>query len=888
MPISSASTRIIDNPDPILENDLELLAKVNTYQQAKFDAGAQATQQEINNWSLMTNIAKPELKEYANRKLNDLVSKINNLGGVNLGDINEVNNIKAMGYNIHGDKLITDGLLTTKRMQALTADAAAKLSGKDGDKYDPIVQDYLLKGYQQWATDGDPTNSKYDGPTTLPQGNMQTINKKVSDYLKALKPDAQALPQGVADKDGNASLQYIQFEGKWLNKSRVQEAISAVTDANDQLVFRAHGVQSMANMPDEQLINRIATTYDASAANIQRQINEVTAEINQSGSDTGKKIRLENTRTELLAALGRNNDERANIVSKTSLSEGEREGIQQSLYTQAWQNNVVNANSYRQETNVLKMNPAVAFKVTEDRKAQEFAANQEYRSALLNLRQQELALKTRIAEAKAAAAGGGTGLSADGIPLTVLPNTDAESNDLVSPAKLIEKADDDYTNASTAYYGSLYNAMGANDTSGRFENRDGQWYPKPEFKDQIDSEVSLLDQKLGKWAMLTDAERKELNVPQSPEELEHTFAIRREMNTAGAFRQIAKEAEDEIFLTANNEKGVNTDFRNEEVTVISESKDASGKTIRTASTMTANEAVALARRNPDSKNMKVEFAGGQRPESLRNARGFWSNTTNQLDYRAGNYTLGDLTEEVVELKDGMEKAYQKGGRRFNSYSVPLPFEKLPKQTQEIMRKQISQKADFGTAKYESINPISGEVRINSATGQPKMLLNVEYSTGSKAQRMLIDVTADVLANPNSGYGIYFPKSDISRNYMLTLSKNGTTPFNASQGYVNALRTDVGDYPFQIARISSPVGGVEGVKVKVALPIGGGRTVEVAVKDLRPGKNGTTSFPADLDVVRQYLNGWFKDPVLKERFYREHNVDMSAPEAVETPNPSTTN
>src|SRR5690606_31793409 len=109
----------------------------------------------------------------------NLVNGINNLGGVNLSDVNNVNAMKALGYNIYGDQVIMDGIGTTMKMKQFQADASKKLSGKDGAKYDNTVSDYLMKGYQQWATDGDINNTRYDGPTELPMGNMNTINEKV-------------------------------------------------------------------------------------------------------------------------------------------------------------------------------------------------------------------------------------------------------------------------------------------------------------------------------------------------------------------------------------------------------------------------------------------------------------------------------------------------------------------------------------------------------------------------------------------------------------------------------------------------------------------------------------------------------------------------------------
>lgn len=837
MPISSVS-RVYDAPDPILENDLELIAKVNTYQQGKFDQGEQAVQDEVNKWAMVSKIAKPELKNYANQKLSNLVSGINDMGGVNLSDINNVNAIKAQGYSIYGDQRIVDGLLTTQKMQALQANSQAKLNGKDAAKYDSSVADYLMKGYNDWATDGDVNNTRYDGAIDLPMGNMNTINEKVKGYLKDLKPDADSMPSGDLQK----SYGYFQVDGKWLKGNRIQEAIDAVTDENDSLIFKSHGWKALAGDNDKGLINKLGLIYDNSASAIKGQINYLQAELNQT-TDANKKIEYTNLIQQQKTALSENDDEKQQWASKENLSKQEREGIQQSLYKNAWKSNVINSYSYGEEKKELKSNMPLIFHDKMQQQAYQWSKDYDLNVDKYQLDKQELELKKQEFQLKSSLS-----FSLNGglnVPLTQVPNKD-ENNQQKSPQGFIDDINAKYFGMNSQYYQQVYNIMGANDTKGRFTQVNGQWKPKPQFNDQIEKEVGLFNSKLDNYSNLTDEEKKALNLPLSNEELELMFNVRGQINTYKAYKKMAEDKETEIIRNAIGQGTLLADWRNVTVTVGDDNKK-----------MTVSEALALKKAGVLTDEMKVTGFNAVKPTTVDQIQSFVNN-------------IKSLQRVVDNFRSSSEKSYEKiGGHMFNSYSVPIPFTTQSKPLQEIIQKQLSTKIN-NTTESDDINPLTGKIEVDFKTGKPVYKLQVQSGKAKKLKNEEIDVTDLVQSSPNEGIALYFPKSDVSLIWGLNLSSNGATPFSKNDNYRDALRTQSGNYPFQISSIPNALNGTTGLKVKIALPIGDGNTVEVNVKNVQ---NGSFTFPSSIESIEEYLNQFLSTPELKQRFYKEHGLTL---------------
>lgn len=165
MAISYASKPYIANPS-VSALDLNLLDKVLSFKQQKFDMGAQQAQAQIDQAASL-DVMRGVDQDYVNQKTTAVVESINKLGAVDYSDINVRNQIQGMSSSIFKDRNITTAVASTQKIRA--ADAAyakaktdpkmAKLYAQQNEwEKDQQVQKYLQN------TD---LGTAYDGPSTI-------------------------------------------------------------------------------------------------------------------------------------------------------------------------------------------------------------------------------------------------------------------------------------------------------------------------------------------------------------------------------------------------------------------------------------------------------------------------------------------------------------------------------------------------------------------------------------------------------------------------------------------------------------------------------------------------------------------------------------------------
>lgn len=556
------------------------------------------------------------------------------------------------------------------------------------------------------------------------------------------------------------------------------------------------------------------------------------------------------------------------------LNEAQREGIQESLYRGAWRNNVQNSFAFQQNKTEFKANMPLIFHDRMEIQAQQWAKDYDLRVKEYDLRK----LKTEFEM-------GQIGVNSfsynPNLPFTqqVLTN---DQNQMQSPVKMIDQFNTEYFQANYAYYRQLYNLVGANDTKGRFESKNGEWIPKQAFAAQIDKEVGDMVGKMDNYANLSTAERDELNklLPTDPTELQGLFQFKTRLTSLKAFSKIAQDKETEIINAGIAHGKLDFDWRGIMVRV------TDGDTIKD---MPVQDAVALSSQDtPGGKrgvfgdDVKITaIPGFNYPEGFDIARraglsevvGGGAIAKLREDSDSDVYSIKSLRKYVTDKRDDAEKIYQKvGGSVFNSYSVPLPVSGLTKFQKEVVQKQLAGFVDTDDA--ESVNPLEGQVQYNFNANKPSYQVKVEYKKKGKQQDPAwIDITQTVTDNlNNSSFGIHsaFPKSDLSHVWGLTLGKDGATPFSKSDNYKDAIRTTLDNYPFQVSTVKNMVNGSMGTRVKVALPVGEGKTVEVNVKNF---ETGTMLFPPDTEMVQRYLDVVLGTPEKKAAFYKLHGLEQ---------------
>lgn len=888
MAISSASTRIYNAQDPILETDLDLLGKVNFYEQQKYEMGAKDVQDTINNWSLLADQAKPQDREYINNKLNRLVTGINNLGGVNLGDQNNVNQLKSLGYNIYGDQAIINATVTTKKLRTFMADGQAKLSGKNADKYDDTYFQYKLNDWNKWLNDGQ-TGSTYNGTTSLAEGSFKDYQKRMDDAVTKLQPDLDSAPIGTD------AINYLQVGSKFIKKDRIKELIKSQTTAQDYDIISAHAWRNLGGVEDDTLLKLTTDGYTNQVASMKSDYNNIKHNMELS-QDFEQKQRYKDQLTQLSTAMKNVDGQKQNLFNQTNgkaLTDDQRTGLRSNLYFDSYLDGYASAKSYQQNKTELKTNEGRKFQLQEARLGYQFNENQKRLKADydLNVRKEDFNEQFKMSElgfAMDLSQANGMGLRGPsaGLPLQIMPNLGKDDATVFSP-ETATTAQQQYNAVAHNFYTDAYNIIGALPGYQQYvtKNADGTFTPKDGDSQKV------LDQAVLNKITIFDSISKLPLEERKPYETQFTsddqqLLLRyKQLKEADLYKGQVNELVDQAFakknLTSPNEAKVRLDFKNgpaEELTY-AQLKDLSDQ-----AKADPNGAAAL-KIKTWKDNASVQYS----------------------DQGSIGGTLSNVKESVVSLFGGGEPTtveqaikkvndyYQEGDWKgvsvdYNPYGkvVGLPKGKSGKVSSPLLQEYFANKVRDDNPK------LAGDVNVNDVDidkiwvqydekgtdSKLRYKAEVKYKKGTNKvgdKLATVDLTSDVVRNPESAVARMFPQDNTQLVYGLMLDKDGKTPFEANDDYRSALQTTSNPaYPlkYQIVSKTDPqTKAVEGYKVNVLIP-NRDKTgkVNYTIMPVRNAYAGMSyDFPANFKSVQDYMDQYTKDENSINQFYQLHGI-----------------
>jgi hypothetical protein len=887
MAVSSASTRIFKAEDPVMTTDLELLAKVNEYQQNKFDEGEKSLQNEINNWSLLSQVAKPQDKEYINQKLNKLVSGINNLGGVNLADPNNVNQLKSLGYNMYGDDRVMNPVITTQKMNALAKDITTKTNGKNAKDYDTVNGEYLLNKYQDWLHDGQQGTS-YDGPTSLPQGSFDNYNKKISDALAKLQPDINEAPQDNKD----AALNYYQVGDKFIKKDRVEAAINAVTSAGDKDILSAHAWKSMQGLPDNYILDLQRNDYSSKKKEAQDNWNYL--QYQKSLTTDFKQKQLFQGQMDQLKGFMDGVDKQSNGLPKLApgqeLPKEVRQSLSDNLFFNSFKDQYASSHAYDQKKIELKTNAAAMFTSKQNQEDYWHGKNYDFQIKKWNeektLKERELGIKEEGVFANmyrlSNGAGGANspyGPAANNAPLSLVPVKGKDDATNMSD-KTVVQADANVTSASKNFYENGYNYLMGKDSVlyGNYlkQDTDGNWVPKDDRSAEIVNKgLQSFTQLFGNIANMSIKERNGLKL--SDDDI--------------ALYQSSKELE-EANLYKNQIHNITTDvFRKAGLEDPSTKKVSIPFSDGTTATVTYEKLKEMIeKKDPllDQWKSKVNY---NFPKSLQSFGG-------ELP---GKNPVDTAIESVKDYygKSEVKKAWEDVSKTVNPYGqvVSLPKQKngrLPDIAAKTLSDAITDdkiKADVDiedvdlSKVWTTFDPNTnvahyyGEVKYRKATKGK----DAKGTGGDKYTTVDLSNIVDQQLKGGGGWvsNLFTATDNASVVYGLALQNEGKTPFDPKTNFEGALQTHgqgLLSHKYQVVSVKDPkTGGVAGYKVFVAIPLGkddGGnpkfQTLPVP-NFLQDASGRSTTFPANFEGVRGYMEEAFKNTESVQDFYTRLGV-----------------
>lgn len=885
MPISSVSKTFTPS-DPVMETDLDLLAKVNNFEQLGFNQGAEQVQNEIDNWSMLSNVAKPQDRDYINKKLNNLVSGINNIGGVDLKDPNNVNAIKSLGYNVYGDNNITNAVSTTKKLQQLQQDIVDKSNGKNAKDYDPVVGNYLVNKYSDWLNDGK-VGTSFEGPTELPIGTFNNYLDKVGKVTKDLTPDATSLPYGVSAQSAG----YIQVGDKFIKKARYEQAIQSVTDANDMNVIKAHAWSQMRGIPDDELTGLQYNNYNSKIQDLQSQYNSLKAK-RATTKDPQQQADLDGQMQQLKNGIGDINDTKQkffNGVNGKKLDNDTRDGISTNLFYDAFVNQYSNAKAFDQNSQELKLNEPLAFTLKENRLNNEFQANNQlgwFRAKTDQDRADYEGIKAAY-ETMDPTLMKNFGITGPVInaPITTLTNTDNPLK--ISPQNTVQAADANLTNAQNRFYdvGMQYLVTHITDPNLNIDklfikNKDGSFQPKDR-----DSEEKIHQILMSKYNEINNLSNTPLEQRSNKSFGQDDLTLQRsiqDMRDAQLFKDNMKSVEDDVFKKTYG----NSDLvlpRNQKITF---------QISPTYKTMYSYEDL-----NNLQENAKADPKGpaAQKLEQLKKSKVISATDGAILKQLNPNVVHGDIsfsTQNSVDVFDKIKDYYdatadiwEKEGKDYKSsinYSSSLPHLKNGKLAGgwgNYLYESAKQSLLASGDKDGAASLIEDDMDLQSVSpqldlsqpGKFKYIMNVKQSnvkdgdhkSGDKI--IPVDITNMVTGDhPNPVLLNLFPKDNATAVAGMILNKNGYTPgFNQK----NTLRTlGTNSIQYQIVENRDPITKqLNGFKVSAFIP---GKNIVVSIPN--PTTLETT-LPVDMNGVQNTVNYWFQNQENIQHLLQINNV-----------------
>jgi hypothetical protein len=834
-----------------METDLQLLAKVDEYQQDKFDQGAQSLQNEINNWSMVRNQAKDSDREYANNKLSKLVSGIQNLGGVNLSDANNVNALKSLGYNIYGDENIMRPLLTTQKRNALMQDIYSKTNGKNAKDYDSVYGEYLTHQYDSWLNDGQ-QGTGFDGPTSLPQGSFDNYNKKVSDAISKLKPDMNEAPQNAAD-----ALNYYQVGDKFIKRDRVEATIDAITTGQDREIMSAHAWKGMGGISDVNLVGLQKTSYDSKIKSLQDTYNDLVYNKSHTNDYTQKELFTAqiNQVKSAIDGISKQKDGLPQLQQGQQLDPSTQKALRDNLFNEAYKDQWATAAAYDQKKVELKFNQGKAFEQKMRQTAWMFGKNYDIKLDELKIKKDELALKKEEAMVKLygiMSKNNGVAGPAGNAPLSLIPNN-GQKDAVVLNNDINKAADANYIASSNAFYTRGYNYLMGKDPElyGKYmvKDSDDHWVPKPGPSNDPDKYKNIVNKGLqstldmyGNIGNMSIKERDGLNLNDDTIDLLKSSS---DLNDATIYKNQMKSLTDETFRKAGleppSQKNITVNFKDGTTATVTFDKfkemenrndpmlktwKEQAKGIKLEKVVKDEIAAATDRINKASGDIGIfdnaarQKRGAETSKAISDIyKKYGIGSLTDARSKDGFFGLGEAnsfdiaTDAVNKYYDNsdVKTQWDKASKDFNVYgaSINIPTDKTGKilatfkPLQNYLGDQVrsQDKAVAGAVQNDDINIVQVWPTYNPSKGETKYMAKVIFQKGSGSDKpdketkgdrtSIIDVTDEVVREHDSGGGWLsnqYADDNAQVVYGMLLNTTGKTPLDKNDGYSSAMQT----------------------------------------------------------------------------------------------------
>ena len=262
MPISYKSTvhKPLEYTQPV---DLNLLGKVLQYEQGEFDKGVRNVQSTIDSIAAL-DVVKDVDRQYLNTKLSNLVSSINNIGGVDYSDPNVQNQISGMSTQIYGDDKIINAVGNTKKFRYVQ-NYYKDLKEKKPKEWNQANEWYDMNKFSGWLQDGQVGSS-----TNSDAGVVTPFHDYQGDWEKLF--DKIANSANIEVQWSDRGLMYVKDGKKYVSPDRIWATASQMLTPQQRTQLAIEGRYTYQGVP----VSELTKAYDAK---LYQQIGEATGEL---------------------------------------------------------------------------------------------------------------------------------------------------------------------------------------------------------------------------------------------------------------------------------------------------------------------------------------------------------------------------------------------------------------------------------------------------------------------------------------------------------------------------------------------------------------------------------------------------------------------------------
>lgn len=279
MPISYLSKTFTADPTT-LPFSLDLMAKVLSVKQSKFDEGARAIQGGINQLA-STDIIKNQDKAYLNENVNKLVGELNSYGGVDLSDSNVSNYLQSAGNNIYNDEKIVNAISGTKSIRNLQA-------GYQQYKTDPKLNK-LYSQSNEW-NDNQPVNAYLSedqvGSVYHGASNPTPYVPYKDNLIKNIQGVKANLTQSLTP---NGDLIYLNEKHEEITPERIVQMAKDLSTADEVGQIDRDGLYQFRNIQPSALLNKAVDLHTSKLENAVGTLNRYKSQALQATNDPEAK-----------------------------------------------------------------------------------------------------------------------------------------------------------------------------------------------------------------------------------------------------------------------------------------------------------------------------------------------------------------------------------------------------------------------------------------------------------------------------------------------------------------------------------------------------------------------------------------------------------------------